>query len=146
MLRISRMPTILTLTLLTLSYSTGVDAGGQGGEVPRQIVGPPIDAVLTVQLQTVAGTSVANALIVGKCKKVPISFRQTFAGVNPQFFSQIDETFLENQNVGPLPPQCASVYPPSKREGDLIITGVQNFSNDGTAIGADVLLQLGLPE
>ena len=133
---------IAASVVLLLPGSTPSLVWAGAGEPPsgaERVSGFPIEGVLTSTLS--AGT--ATTIIVASCKKVSIAFGP--AGLTTtaaDFASQTADSIKDRRLTGAGPAGCYSV------DGgeSLIITNVNKFNNTGTAIGADVSIQVVEPK
>jgi hypothetical protein len=134
---------------LLLPGSTPSLVWAGAGEPPsgtERVTGFPIDGVLTSTYAddgSGAGTGTATTVIVGSCKKVAVAFGP--AGLLTDaatFASQTADSVINRRLSGVGPAGC---YSPGGGES-LIITNVTKFNNTGTAIGADVSLQVVEPK
>jgi hypothetical protein len=101
-------------------------------EGTERVTGPPIAAVLTATFD--ASTGLQTTVIVGNCKKQAIAFGPVSIPTTAAAFSAATAASIENSRQRGIAP--AICFPPGGQ--DLALTGVTNFNNTGTAIGADV--------
>jgi hypothetical protein len=98
----------------------------------ERVTGPPIQAVLTATFDP--STGLQTTVIVGNCKKQAIAFGPSSVPTTAAAFSAATAASIENSRQRGIAP--ALCFPPGGQ--DLVVTGVTNFNNTGTVIGADV--------
>jgi len=130
---------LIVLPLL-LSPLSNVEAGNPeppGGE--EQIVGPPLEAVFTA----LASGADAVVSVAGSCKKLPVSFGPFTLPVPVGGFGAITADHIENLRFSGAAP--AGCFSPLGGE-DLIVTGVNKFTNDGVVAGAQISVSVVKPK
>ena len=133
-----RQPIWIMVVITIVLFSAARYAGAGSAEPPagaERINGPAIQGVLVA---TTDGISVA-AVIVGNCKKMSVAFGPiTLTTVNPATMAgATSDDVLDMRLRGAGPIGCYSDFGGE----DLIITGVTNFNNTGSALGADIAIQ-----
>jgi hypothetical protein len=135
MLHVKQRIKLVIMCVICLIFGATIGYAGTTVEPPdgsERITGPPIHAVLTATYDTTTGMQ--TTVIVGNCKKIPIAFGPSIVPVAASTFANAKATDIENSRQRGIAP--ATCFPPGGQ--DLVVTGVTNFNNTGTAIGADV--------